>query len=43
MLESERFAVPEVLFHPSDIGMEQAGVAEATGQCLSKLSKVICS
>jgi actin-related protein 6 len=40
MLESERFAVPEVLFHPSDIGMEQAGVVEAASQCLSGLSKV---
>ncbi len=25
----ERFAVPELLFHPSDIGIEQMGLAEA--------------
>jgi len=28
----ERFAVPELLFNPSDIGMEQAGIAEAIVQ-----------
>lgn len=40
MMESERFTVPELLFHPSDIGMDQAGVAEATSQSLDLLSKV---
>ena len=39
-MESERFAVPEVLFHPSDIGMDQAGVGEATWQSLSELSEI---
>ena len=28
-LESERLTVPELLFHPIDIGLQQAGVAEA--------------
>jgi actin-related protein 6 len=28
-LNNERFAVPELLFHPSDIGIQQKGVAEA--------------
>jgi actin-related protein 6 len=29
-MESERFAVPEVLFTPSDVGIMQAGIVEAT-------------
>jgi len=28
-METERFTVPELLFTPSDVGMDQAGVAEA--------------
>ncbi|KAF4531810.1 hypothetical protein B566_EDAN014041 [Ephemera danica] len=28
-LNNERFAVPELLFHPSDIGIQQKGVTEA--------------
>ena len=39
-METERFSVPEVLFHPSDIGMNQAGVSEATWQSLSELSEL---
>lgn len=31
----ERFATPEVLFNPSDIGIEQAGVAETIAQAVS--------
>ncbi|KAJ0409987.1 hypothetical protein ATCC90586_009664 [Pythium insidiosum] len=31
----ERVAVPELLFHPSDIGLDQAGVAEAVMQALA--------
>lgn len=26
---NERFAVPELLFHPSDVGIQEMGVAEA--------------
>ena len=33
----ERFATPELLFHPSDIEIPQAGVAEAIAQSLSSL------
>ena len=33
-LLNERFAVPELLFQPSDIGLEQAGVAECIAQSL---------
>ncbi|KAG5669944.1 hypothetical protein PVAND_000233 [Polypedilum vanderplanki] len=29
-LNNERFAVPELLFHPLDIGIDQMGLAEAT-------------
>ena len=32
---NERFMVPEALFHPSDVGLNQAGVAEATAQAVS--------
>ena len=39
-METERFAVPEVLFHPSDIGMNQAGICEAMNQCIAELSDV---
>ena len=39
-MESERFAVPEVLFHPSDVGMDQGGVADACGEALAALSPV---
>jgi len=28
-LNNERFAVPELLFHPSDIGVQQMGISEA--------------
>ena len=42
-METERFSVPEVLFNPSDVGINQAGVAEATAQCLSLLSPVEAS
>ena len=27
--------VPEALFHPSDIGIRQAGIGECIGNCLS--------
>lgn len=39
-MEIERFCVPELLFNPSDIGILQAGVAEATWQSLQNLSLV---
>ena len=31
---NERFLVPEALFHPSDIGIRQGGIVEATSRCL---------
>ena len=39
-METERFCVPELLFHPSDIGIDQAGIAEATWQGLQSLGTV---
>lgn len=36
-METERYTVPEVLFHPSDVGMQQAGLVEATHQSLSEV------
>lgn len=33
-LNNERFTVPEILFHPSDIQMESMGVAEAIVKCI---------
>lgn len=33
-VNNERFMVPEALFHPSDIGMEEAGLAEAVFQAV---------
>ena len=28
-MNNERFAVPEILFHPSDVGIQQMGLPEA--------------
>ncbi|KAK5995363.1 Actin-related protein 6 [Cladobotryum mycophilum] len=36
-LRNERFTVPELIFHPSDIGMRQPGLAEAIHQSLHEL------
>lgn len=33
---NERFLVPEALFHPSDIGLNQAGIAEAIAAAVKK-------
>ena len=33
-MNNERFQIPELLFHPSDIGMKQAGIAEAISQAI---------
>jgi actin-related protein 6 len=39
-VDSERFTVPEVLFRPSDVEIDQAGITEATWQSLNKLETV---
>ncbi|KAK4225123.1 actin family [Podospora fimiseda] len=36
-LRNERFVIPELLFHPSDIGMRQPGLADLVMQSLSAL------
>ncbi|KAI0021722.1 actin-domain-containing protein [Xylariomycetidae sp. FL0641] len=36
-LRNERFTVPELLFHPSDIGMRQPGIADLVMQSLQTL------
>lgn len=28
-MNNERFTVPEILFRPSDVGLEQIGISEA--------------
>ncbi|KAK6021143.1 Actin, partial [Ostertagia ostertagi] len=35
-INRERFALPEILFHPSDIGLNQMGVVEAVVESLSR-------
>ena len=37
-ISNERFMVPEALFHPSDIRIRQAGIAETTGRCLQSFA-----
>jgi len=39
-MESERFTVPEVLFHPSDIGINMAGLPEACEQSCQRLGQL---
>lgn len=34
-MNNERFTVPEILFNPSDIGMDQAGIPEAIVDAIS--------
>ncbi|XP_033209864.1 actin-related protein 6 isoform X2 [Belonocnema kinseyi] len=33
-LNNERFSIPEILFHPSDVGIRQMGIPEAIIDCL---------
>ncbi|KAF1842548.1 actin-domain-containing protein [Cucurbitaria berberidis CBS 394.84] len=40
-LGNERFAVPELLFNPSDIGIREAGLAGATMESLSALPEAL--
>ena len=36
---NERFMVPEALFHPSDVGLKQAGVAAATARAVEAVKR----
>ena len=38
-LANERFTVPEILFHPSDIGINRMGIPEAISHCISLTPK----
>lgn len=38
-LSNERFQVPELLFHPSDVGISQVGLVEAIVDSISSLPK----
>lgn len=33
-LDKERFQIPEILFNPQDIGLEQKGIPDAIHECL---------
>lgn len=35
-LNNERITIPEILFHPSDIGITQKGIAEAIVECVEE-------
>jgi len=37
VLGNERFTVPEVLFHPSDVGLNQCGLVECIVHCVESL------
>lgn len=34
-LDKERFQIPEILFNPQDIGLEQKGIADAIHECVN--------
>lgn len=38
-MNNERFAIPELLFHPSDVGIHEMGVAEALVYAVESLSE----
>jgi len=39
-METERFTVPEVLFNPSDVGMDQGGIGDAVCESVSTMDVV---
>lgn len=36
-MNNERFTIPELLFHPSDVGIHEMGVAEAVVHTIQSL------
>ena len=42
-MNNERFMIPEILMHPSDIGIQQAGLAEAITQSVNACEPGIIS
>ncbi|RCH96054.1 Actin- protein 6 [Rhizopus azygosporus] len=41
LMNNERFMIPEILMHPSDIGLDQAGIPEAIVQSVNACDSVI--
>ncbi|KAI8646745.1 actin family [Parasitella parasitica] len=41
VMNNERFMIPEILMHPSDIGLEQAGIPEAISQSVKACDPAI--
>lgn len=39
-MTNDRFSVPEILFNPADIGINQAGIPEAVVQTIEKCPPV---
>lgn len=35
-LNNERFSIPELLFHPSDVGIQEMGITEAIVHSINK-------
>lgn len=42
-MNNERFTVPELLFHPSDIGIQQMGISEAIVYVIDKFPSEVQS
>ncbi|ESO89188.1 hypothetical protein LOTGIDRAFT_229086 [Lottia gigantea] len=38
-MNNERFAVPEILFHPSDVGISEMGITESIAHCVQGLDE----
>ncbi|CAN0089208.1 unnamed protein product [Laminaria digitata] len=38
---NERFHIPEVLFHPSNIGLRQMGLSEAIAACIDRCPEAL--
>ena len=40
-LNNEKISIPEILFHPSDIGIPQAGIAESVVQSVNSIESPV--
>lgn len=38
-MNNERFAIPELLFRPSDVGIQEMGISESIMHCLTLVEK----
>ncbi len=38
-MNNERFSIPEILFHPSDVGIQEMGLSEAIVHCIENLDE----